>query len=260
MAEESEVDLRSLAEALYPRPSKVVHRLKNRRTMDEYLRAVDVVVPSFRQPSDRDRSLLAILSDHAEDDGRFDPVEMNLDLGAVKRARAFGYIERRGDGLFLKPTGRVASPYRTEPASESEKDELERTFQLIERRRNQGPFRRELMRAFRGRCVVTGCEVMDVLEACHIVPYSEGSPERDAIENGLLLRADIHTLYDLHLLTIIPMAVGMLGWVNLSRRLKHVPPYAEFHHKKVPFGRASPENLRKHSDRTREMWDRVEFA
>jgi len=43
---------------------------------------------------------------------------------------------------------------------------------------------------------------MDLLEAAHIVPYR--SEEHNHPSNGLLLRADIHTLFDLNLLRIRP--------------------------------------------------------
>jgi hypothetical protein len=39
-----------------------------------------------------------------------------------------------------------------------------------------------------------------LLEAAHITPHAEGTNYR--VANGLLLRADIHTLYDLHLLSV----------------------------------------------------------
>ncbi|HIE95674.1 MAG TPA: HNH endonuclease [Planctomycetes bacterium] len=52
------------------------------------------------------------------------------------------------------------------------------------------------------RCVVTGCTVIAVLEAAHIRPYRR--PEDNDVKNGLLLRADIHTLFDLNLLGIEP--------------------------------------------------------
>jgi putative restriction endonuclease len=51
-------------------------------------------------------------------------------------------------------------------------------------------------------CLVTGCKVLAVLEAAHIKPY-RGEQDNHP-ENGLLLRSDIHTLFDLDLLGIEP--------------------------------------------------------
>jgi hypothetical protein len=50
--------------------------------------------------------------------------------------------------------------------------------------------------------VVTGCELVDVLEAAHVRPVSDGG--ETTAGNGLLLRADIHTLFDLDLLGFHP--------------------------------------------------------
>ncbi len=56
------------------------------------------------------------------------------------------------------------------------------------------------MEAYGGKCCVTGCTLKDALEAAHIAPYRGDHSHR--IQNGLLLQADIHTLFDLGLLVI----------------------------------------------------------
>jgi hypothetical protein len=72
----------------------------------------------------------------------------------------------------------------------------------IRERRGQRSFRDSLRIRFENRCVVTGCQILDVLEAAHIRPYR--GEDDNHVENGLLLRADIHTLFDLNLLGIEP--------------------------------------------------------
>jgi HNH endonuclease len=72
----------------------------------------------------------------------------------------------------------------------------------IRERRGQQSFRDALMKQYGNRCVVTGCEVLDVLEAAHILAYRRQEDHHP--ENGLLLRSDIHTLFDLNLLGIEP--------------------------------------------------------
>src|SRR5690606_23410684 len=56
--------------------------------------------------------------------------------------------------------------------------------------------------AYEGRCAVTGTNAEAVLEAAHIRPYR--GPQSNVLSNGLLLRADIHILFDLALLAIDP--------------------------------------------------------
>jgi predicted restriction endonuclease len=60
----------------------------------------------------------------------------------------------------------------------------------------------KLIAAYRGRCAVTNCDAHDALEAAHIMPYH--GPASNHVANGLLLRADIHTLFDLNLIGIEP--------------------------------------------------------
>lgn len=83
-----------------------------------------------------------------------------------------------------------------------EVDERQRVLAAIVRRRGQPAFRRALLYAYGGRCAMTGCDVVDALEAAHIQPYS-GLKSND-VRNGLLLRADVHTLFDLYLIAINP--------------------------------------------------------
>jgi hypothetical protein len=72
----------------------------------------------------------------------------------------------------------------------------------IRERRGQRHFRDALRKRYGDRCLVTGCEVLAVLEAAHISPYR--GEEDNHPENGLLLRSDVHTLFDLDLLGIEP--------------------------------------------------------
>lgn len=78
----------------------------------------------------------------------------------------------------------------------------------IVRRRGQAAFRAGLLQAYAGKCAITGCSVEPLLEAAHIIPYL--GMQTHHIQNGLLLRADIHTLFDLHLLTISPESYTVL--------------------------------------------------
>ena len=72
----------------------------------------------------------------------------------------------------------------------------------IRERRGQSKFRQALRLRYGGKCMITGCKLFDVVEAAHISPY-RGSEDNHP-ENGLLLRADLHTLLDLDLLGLEP--------------------------------------------------------
>ena len=61
-------------------------------------------------------------------------------------------------------------------------------------RPNQIKFRKLVLKNFEGKCVITGENTRDVLDACHIISVSEGG--HDSVENGVCLRSDIHKLFD----------------------------------------------------------------
>ncbi|HBD26510.1 MAG TPA: hypothetical protein DC020_06755 [Flavobacterium sp.] len=84
----------------------------------------------------------------------------------------------------------------------NDEDERSKIYRSIVQRRGQKKFRDEVRELYGDKCVITGCEILDILEAAHINPY-KGEKDNHA-SNGLLLRADIHTLFDLDLIGIEP--------------------------------------------------------
>ncbi|SFB02379.1 protein of unknown function [Collimonas sp. OK607] len=87
-------------------------------------------------------------------------------------------------------------------------DARKKMMAAIVRRQGQPAFRRELLRAYSGRCAVTGCQVTEALEAAHIMPYR--GPHTNHISNGLLLRADLHTLFDLGLIAVDQQSMSLI--------------------------------------------------
>ena len=91
------------------------------------------------------------------------------------------------------------SPAGYEP---SDVDSREKVLKTIRARRGQRTFRNKLIKRYGPRCMVSGCPLVDVVEAAHIWPYRNLSDNHP--DNGLLLRADLHTLFDLDLMGIDP--------------------------------------------------------
>ena len=116
----------------------------------------------------------------------------------------------RSDGYFvlngLSPLEESFSLRLNEMLAYSEfdpsnvEDARRRIASSIVQRQGQGQFRAKLLNAYRGRCAFTGCDVASALEAAHIVSYK--GQETNLEQNGLLLRADVHTLFDLGLIAI----------------------------------------------------------
>ena len=87
-------------------------------------------------------------------------------------------------------------------------DERSRILRAIRVRRGQYAFRQLLMARFGAKCVISGCTVQGVLEAAHIRPYR--GPQDNHPANGLLLRADLHTLFDLNRIAIEPQTLKVI--------------------------------------------------
>lgn len=84
---------------------------------------------------------------------------------------------------------------------------------LVKGRLGQGAFRVLVTDAYQRRCAVTGERTLPVLEAAHIKPYARSGP--NLTQNGLLLRSDLHKLFDLGYLTVTPELR-----VEVSKRIK----------------------------------------
>ena len=121
---------------------------------------------------------------------------------------------------------------------------------LVRHRLGQGAFRVLITDLYQRRCAITGEKILPVLEAAHIWPISRGGEHR--LDNGLLLRSDIHTLFDKGYLTVTPHYE-----VHVSRRLKeefhNCEYYRQFFGAKIALPahadeRPNTECLEKHAD------------
>lgn len=101
-----------------------------------------------------------------------------------------------------------------------------RVIAEVARRQGQTRFRNRLLEAYNGACAISGTNVADTLQAAHIRPYN--GPATNHVTNGMLLRADIHTLFDLRLITIDPRSFCVVA----SPRLEGTE-YWQFHGKRL---------------------------
>lgn len=85
--------------------------------------------------------------------------------------------------------------------------------QLVQPRLGQGIFRVAVMDAYSRACAITQEHSLPALEASHIQPYAKDGPHE--VRNGVLLRADLHRLFDQGYVTITPE-----HRVEISPRLK----------------------------------------
>jgi putative restriction endonuclease len=80
-------------------------------------------------------------------------------------------------------------------------------------RLGQGSFRVVVTDAYDRRCSITGERTLPALDAAHIKPYSAAGENR--VPNGLLLRSDLHRLFDRGYVTVRPDLK-----VQVSRRIR----------------------------------------
>lgn len=79
-------------------------------------------------------------------------------------------------------------------------DRRERFVSAIVRRVGQRNFRKTLLLSYDGQCAVSGTSIQEALEAAHIIPYK--GIETNHPSNGILLRADIHKLFEKQLIVV----------------------------------------------------------
>lgn len=79
----------------------------------------------------------------------------------------------------------------------------ERKTSTQKTRPEQAQFRDALIKRYKGRCVITRCAIPEALEAAHVMPHT-GDPKWDHPDNGMLLRSDLHSLFDALLWSIDP--------------------------------------------------------
>ena len=126
------------------------------------------------------------------------------------------YDASDGYGLALFEQVQEKLKYREFMSSVVKEDAAENRYgkdQLIKPRIGQGAFKVLITDAYQRRCAITGEKTLPVLEAAHIKPYSLEGPH--AINNGLLLRRDFHTLFDRGYITVDKSLT-----VEVSHRIK----------------------------------------
>lgn len=73
---------------------------------------------------------------------------------------------------------------------------------LVTQRLGQGGFKAVMLDVYEQRCAITGHKIRPTLEAAHIKSVAAGGEHR--VDNGLLLRADVHKMFDTGYITVDP--------------------------------------------------------
>lgn len=119
-------------------------------------------------------------------------------------------VMHKAIGPALAQHSGLAANQGYEPRREDEDESaMPQEFALrgIRSRRGRTNLREKLRRIYGNKCAVTGSPVADLLEAAYLVPYPTGNVHDPS--NAVLVRSDIHTLMDLHLLGIDPATLKL---------------------------------------------------
>jgi hypothetical protein len=92
----------------------------------------------------------------------------------------------------IEAEGPQAPP--VEPVNTIEVVQRARKMVEVLNRPGQPKFRSDILANCNGRCVLSGDQLPEVLVACHIHEVKDGGS--DHVSNGIMLRADLHALFD----------------------------------------------------------------
>lgn len=162
-----------------------------------------------------DADELRALNTHRNDINAMRPIDQSAFLEAVSRNGAFRATvratQRSPDLSWARPPGLQA--------------ELSQGFTsaLVRVRRGQRKFREQILAINGSRCAFTGAAPERVLEAGHLYSYARlGTHD---VHGGLMLRRDIHRLFDDGLLSVDPTRLR----VDVADELKQFPQYGRLH-------------------------------
>lgn len=122
--------------------------------------------------------------------------------------------------------------------------------QMVHPRLGQGLFRILVTDAYSRRCAITGERTLPVLEAAHIKPYS--IVMRHEVSNGLLLRSDLHRLFDEGYLTVDPKDRRIVVSKRIKEEFENGKDYYKLEGQPLRepsqvWAKPSPENLEYHA-------------
>ncbi|WP_214072642.1 HNH endonuclease signature motif containing protein [Mucilaginibacter sp. dw_454] len=150
---------------------------------------------------------------------------------SIQQANASFLMDKFPDLLTQlgSPAGiSLTGPGNGPPYVPSAKDERDFRTGRSYYRPEQSKFRNDLFNRYGEKCMLTGCTVATAIEASHICHYR--GPDDNHCENGILLRRDVHSLFDADLLGICPADLTIV----LNTELQNTE-YAEFQGKALDF-------------------------
>ncbi|MHB8636470.1 MAG: HNH endonuclease [Fimbriimonadaceae bacterium] len=161
------------------------------------------------------------------------------------QGKGYDALDSRGYDLWAQVRERLGQPIGAAAIQET----VARYSRAeVDVRLGQGAFRIVVLDAYDRHCAVTGEGTLPVLEAAHIRPFSADGPHE--VQNGLLLRSDMHTLFDSGLITVTP-ELRMEVSPQIREQFTNGKLYYSYHGSKL---KALPQNRTDHPSREFLAW------
>lgn len=119
---------------------------------------------------------------------------------------------------------------------EAKDDELNKIQVWINQRKNQSKFKLNLLKKYNSQCLISKIKIPELIEAAHIYPHSKSG--QNNIANGILLRSDLHILFDYGFLSI-----NLENFKVIIDKSLEKTEYQKFHDLKVDLCEESKEFL-----------------
>jgi len=130
------------------------------------------------------------------------PIPPDFSLNIVQ-GKTYDLTQGHGSRIWSQVKERLSTLPFSGSIEKNKAEDITRRFgtpTLVEQRLGQGSFRVIVTDAYQRKCAITQEKILPALEAAHIRPFSEQGP--NSIKNGLLLRSDIHRLFDAGYVTV----------------------------------------------------------
>ena len=121
---------------------------------------------------------------------------------SIVRGKGYDTAEVRGNEIWTEVQNRLANPVPVPDESVAMAEERFGKAQIVLPRLGQGGFRVIVADIYNRSCALSSSHILHILDAAHIRPYAQGGTHSPT--NGLLLRQDIHTLFDRGYITVTP--------------------------------------------------------
>jgi putative restriction endonuclease len=162
-----------------------------------------------------------------------------------------GYSTNEPDGLRLWEAVQNGMQIETKAGFADERARYGAPM-LVQPRLGQGAFRILVTDSYHRKCAISGEKTLPALDAAHIRPFADGGTHEAS--NGVLMRRDIHSLFDAGYVTITPELRFEVS-PRIREEFSNGRHYYELHGQTI----AVPENPRLQPDRSALRWHNDEM-